>query len=169
MLKSLGVMIGTWDVMGREAGPDAETHGGATFSWTEVGFYLVQRIDMVDPTSATKGGFDVRKVIASEFVSLDGVIEGPIWTFQVPSEEQPKFKFDELAVSDALPLGRVTYEGFVAAGPQMTEQASEYADMMNGYRKFVLSTTLEEPLDWNNSRLIRERRWVSIQAEAAAR
>ena len=98
----------------------------------------------------------MRKVIASEFVSLDGVMEDPSWTFQFSSEEQEKFKFDELAASDALLLGRVTYEGFAAAWPRMTEQAGEYADMMNGYPKYVVSETLEEPLGWNNSTLIRE-------------
>jgi len=103
----------------------------------------------------------MRKVIVSEFVSLDGVMEDPSWTFQFLIEEQEKFKFDELAASDALLLGRVTYEGFAAAWPHMTEQAGErqrsgfslreYADMMNGYPKYVVSTTLEEPLEWNNS------------------
>ena len=103
----------------------------------------------------------MRKVIVSEFVSLDGVMEDPNWTFQFLIEEQEKFKFDELAASDALLLGRVTYEGFAAAWPHMTEQAGErqrsgfslreYADMMNGYPKYVVSTTLEEPLEWNNS------------------
>ena len=88
-------------------------------------------------------------------MSLDGVMEDPSWTFQFPSEEQPKFKFDELSASDALLLGRVTYEGFVAAWPHMTEQAGEYADMMNGYPKYVVSKTLEEPLEWNNSTLIK--------------
>jgi hypothetical protein len=57
----------------------------------------------------------IRKVIVSEFVSLDGVMEDPSWTFQFSSEEQQKFKFDELFASDALLLGRVTYEGFAAA------------------------------------------------------
>ena len=57
----------------------------------------------------------MRKVVASEFVSLDGVMEDPSWTFQFSSEEQEKFKFDELAASDALLLGRTTYEGFAAA------------------------------------------------------
>ncbi|MCA1707143.1 MAG: dihydrofolate reductase family protein, partial [Actinobacteria bacterium] len=103
----------------------------------------------------------MRKVIASEFVSLDGVMEDPSWTFQFSSEEQERFKFDELAASDALLLGRVTYEGFAAAWPNMMEQyrgprraeLGEYADMMNGYPKFVVSTTLEEPLEWNNSSL----------------
>ena len=85
----------------------------------------------------------MRRLIVSEFVSLDGVMEDPSWTFQFASEEQETFKFDELLASDALLLGRVTYEGFAAACPQMMEQYSgprpaalgEYADMMNGYPK----------------------------------
>ena len=95
----------------------------------------------------------MRRVIASEFVSLDGVMEEPGWTFQFPSEERDKFKFDELSASDALLLGRVTYEGFAAAWPQMEEQTGEYGTWMNGYPKYVVSTTLEEPLEWNNSTL----------------
>ncbi len=87
----------------------------------------------------------MRKVVASEFVSLDGVMEDPSWTFQFSSEEQQKFKFDELAASDALLLGRVTYEGFAAAWPNMMEQyegprreaLGEYTDMMNGYPKHL--------------------------------
>jgi dihydrofolate reductase len=71
------------------------------------------------------------------------------------SEERENFKFDELSASDALLLGRVTYEGFAVAWPRMTEQAGECADMMNGYPKHVVSTTLEEPLEWNNSTLIK--------------
>ena len=105
----------------------------------------------------------MRKVVVSEFVSLDGVIEDPSWTFRFSSEEQERFKFDELAASDALLLGRVTYEGFAAAWPNMMEQhdgprraaLGEYADMMNGYPKHVVSTTLEGPLEWNNSTLIK--------------
>jgi len=91
----------------------------------------------------------LRKVVVSEFVSLDGVVEEPMWTFQFAGEEQNKFKFDELAASDALLLGRVTYEGFAAAWPQMAEQTGEYGAMMNGYPKYVASTTLGEPLEWN--------------------
>ena len=97
----------------------------------------------------------MRKVVVSEFVSLDGVIEDPRWTFRFMSEERENFKFDELSASDALLLGRVTYEGFAAAWPRMTESAGEYADMMNGYPKYVVSATLGEPLEWNNSTLIR--------------
>ena len=105
----------------------------------------------------------MRRVIATEFVTLDGVMEDPSWTFQFASEEQEKFKFDELSASGTLLLGRVTYEGFAAAWPNMMEQyegprraeLGEYADMMNGYPKHVVSTTLKEPLEWNNSTLIK--------------
>ena len=104
----------------------------------------------------------MRKVVASEFVTLDGVMEDPGGTLRFTGEEQQKFKFDELAASDALLLGRVTYEGFAAAWPNMMEQyrgprraaLGEYTNMMNGYPKHVVSTTLEEPLVWNNSTLI---------------
>jgi dihydrofolate reductase len=105
----------------------------------------------------------MRKIVVSEFVSLDGVMEDPSWTFQFSSEEQEKFKFAELSAADALLLGRVTYEGFAAAWPKMMEQyegprraeLAEYADMMNGYPKYVVSTTLEEA-EWNNSTIIKE-------------
>ena len=96
----------------------------------------------------------MRKLVVSEFITLDGVVEDPSWTFQFSSEEQDKFKFDELAAADALLLGRVTYEGFAAAWPQMEEQTGEYGAWMNGYPKHVASTTLQEPLECNNSRLI---------------
>jgi dihydrofolate reductase len=105
----------------------------------------------------------MRKVVVSEFVTLDGVMEDPSWTLQFASEEQERFKLDELATSDALLLGRVTYEGFAVAWPNMMEhyegprraELGEYADMMNGYPKHVVSTTLKEPLEWNNSTLIK--------------
>jgi dihydrofolate reductase len=96
----------------------------------------------------------MRKVVVSEFVSLDGVMEEPSWTFQFPSEEQDSFKFEEMAAADALLLGRVTYEGFAAAWPQMEAETGEYGAWMNGNPKYVVSTTLEEPLEWRNSRLI---------------
>jgi dihydrofolate reductase len=106
----------------------------------------------------------VRRVIVSEFVSLDGVIEDPGgsgeldrggWSFRFDrGPEGDEFKVDELAAADALLLGRVTYEGFAAAWPQMEEQTGEFGARMNGYRKYVASRTLEEPLEWNNSTLI---------------
>lgn len=106
----------------------------------------------------------MRKVVVSEFVSLDGVIEDPGgagefdrggWSFRSDrGPEGDRFKFDELAAADALLLGRKTYEGFAAAWPQMEEQTGDYGAWMNGYPKHVASTTLEEPLEWNNSTLI---------------
>ena len=105
----------------------------------------------------------MRKVIVSEFVSLDGVMEDPGWTFQFHSEEQEKYKFDELAASDALLLGRRTYVEFAAAWPTMMDQyegprraeLSEFADMMNSYPKHVVSRSLQEPLGWSNSTLVK--------------
>ncbi len=105
----------------------------------------------------------MRKVVVSESVSLDGVMEDPSWESPFRGEEQEKFKFDELAAADALLLGRKTYEGFAAAWPDMMEHyegprreaLGEYTDMMNGYPKHVASTTLQEPLEWNNSTIIK--------------
>ena len=106
----------------------------------------------------------MRKVIVSEFMSLDGVIEDPGgageldrggWSFRSDrGAEGDKFKDDELAAADALLLGRITYEGFAAAWPQMEEQTGEYGARMNGYPKYVASRTLRKPLEWNNSTLI---------------
>ena len=96
----------------------------------------------------------MRRVIVSEFVSLDGVMEEPGWTFRFSSDDRDRYKFDELAAADALLLGRVTYEGFAAAWPGMEEQTGEYGAWMNGYPKHVVSTTLQEPLEWRNSHLI---------------
>lgn len=96
----------------------------------------------------------MRKIVVSEFLSLDGVMENPNWTWQFNTDEQQKFKFDELKASDALLLGRVTYEGFAAAWPNMIEQTGEYGVMMNNYPKYVVSNTLNE-VEWNNSKLIK--------------
>ena len=98
----------------------------------------------------------MRKVVVSEFVALDGVMEEPGWTFRFESEDRDAFKFNELAAADALLLGRVTYEGFAAAWPGMEEETGEYGAWMNGYPKYVVSTTLQEPLEWNNSTLVGE-------------
>lgn len=89
----------------------------------------------------------MRKVIVSEFVSLDGVMENPAWTFQFLSEERQKFKFDELFACDALLLGRVTYQGFAAAWPKMTGTGA-YGERMNSMPKYVASNTLTE-MEWN--------------------
>jgi len=100
------------------------------------------------------------KIIATEFVSLDGVMQAPGggeefehagWTFEFSrGEEGDKFKLDETLASEALLLGRVTYEGFAAAWPTMT---GEFADKFNSMPKYVVSSTLTEA-DWNNSTIL---------------
>ena len=95
----------------------------------------------------------MKKVVVSEFVSLDGVMEAPDrWHLPYWSDEIGKYKSDVLAAANALLLGRRTYEGFAAAWPSAPE---EEPDQMNGIRKHAVSTTLEEPLEWQNSTLIK--------------
>jgi len=95
-----------------------------------------------------------RTLAATLFVSLDGVVESPEkWSFPFWSEETQKFKFDETFASDALLLGRVTYEGFAAAWPGRKDPDG-FADRFNSMPKFVASRTLKK-LAWNNSHLIK--------------
>jgi dihydrofolate reductase len=103
------------------------------------------------------------KVVVTEFVSADGVYEDPGgsedfehsgWSFKFDrGEEGDKFKLDETLASDALLLGRVTYEGFAEAWPKRTDDESGFADKFNSMPKYVVSSTLEDP-DWNNSTVI---------------
>ena len=94
----------------------------------------------------------MRKLVLTEFISLDGVIENPQWTFKYWNDEIAAFKGEETESSDALLLGRVTYEGFAAAWPQRQGDGAEY---FNGVRKYVVSTTLDK-VEWNNSVLIKD-------------
>lgn len=89
----------------------------------------------------------MRKLIVSEYVSLDGVMENPAWTAPYWNDEIARFKSDEFFASDVLLLGRVTYEGFAAAWPGMTDEDG-FADRMNSMPKFVASTTLTD-MTWN--------------------
>jgi dihydrofolate reductase len=103
----------------------------------------------------------VGKVVVTEFVSVDGVVEDPGgaegfdrggWAFKFNrGEDGDKFKLDEAMQSDALLLGRVTYEGFADAWPS---REGEFADKFNGMPKYVISATLENP-EWNNSTVLR--------------
>jgi dihydrofolate reductase len=103
------------------------------------------------------------KIIVSEFITLDGVIEAPGgedslgersgWSIPYFNEETAKFKLDDLLASDALLMGRVTYQIHVAVWPSMTDEEG-FADRMNSLPKYVVSTTLEK-VEWNNSRPIR--------------
>jgi dihydrofolate reductase len=100
------------------------------------------------------------RIVVTEFVSLDGVIEAPGggedyrhagWTFEIDRGEQgDKFKLDETMESEALLLGRTTYEGFAAAWPSMK---GEFADKFNNMPKYVVSSTLENP-EWTNTTVL---------------
>lgn len=93
------------------------------------------------------------KLVATEFVSLDGVMEAPEkWSGPFFDEGVGKFKLDEVMSTDALLLGRVTYEGFAAAWPER-EDEDGFADRFNSIPKHVVTTTLNN-LEWNNSRTI---------------
>lgn len=99
----------------------------------------------------------MRNVIVTEFMSLDGVIENPAWTFPYWNDETAAFKTEE--AGDALLLGRVTYEGFAQAWPNSKDEGAAY---FNGVRKYVVTTTLDKA-DWNNSVLIKSNVAEEIQ------
>lgn len=96
------------------------------------------------------------KLVVTEFITLDGVIEEPRWSFEFNrGEEGDKFKGDELKAADAQLLGRVTYEGFARAWPSMANDW--FGEKMNDMPKYVVSTTLTaEDANWNNSTVISE-------------
>jgi dihydrofolate reductase len=99
------------------------------------------------------------RIVVTEFVSLDGVVEDPGgaesfrhggWTFKIDRGEGMTFKLEETMATDALLLGRVTYEGFAEAWPT---RDGEFADKFNSMPKHVVSSTLERP-EWNNSTVL---------------
>jgi dihydrofolate reductase len=104
---------------------------------------------------------EMGRVVVTEFVSLDGVMEDPGgaedfkyggWTFQISrGEEGDQFKLDETMNSEALLLGRVTYEGFAEAWPS---REGDFADKFNTMPKYVVSSTLDEA-GWTNSTVLR--------------
>jgi len=102
------------------------------------------------------------KLVVSEFISVDGIVEDPGgsegtpqggWSFRHPAPGSEAFKLDELKAGDALLLGRVTYDGFAAAWPAMEETTGDFGPRMNSMPKFVVSTTLTEAT-WRNSTII---------------
>ncbi len=96
----------------------------------------------------------MRKLVAMELVSLDGVMGSPDgWAFPYTDAEMEAANAAGMAASDALLLGRVTYEEFAAFWPNQPG-GTPMVDYINGVAKFVVSTTLEEPLGWSNSTLI---------------
>jgi dihydrofolate reductase len=102
----------------------------------------------------------VARIVVTEFISLDGVIEDPGgaedfkhsgWSFQFDrGDEGNQFKLEETMSSAALLLGRVTYEGFAAAWPS---REGEFADKFNSMPKYVVSSTLESP-EWTNTTVL---------------
>jgi dihydrofolate reductase len=104
----------------------------------------------------------VGRIVVTEFVSLDGVMEAPGggedfkhagWTFEIErGDEGEKFKLAETLSSEALLLGRKTYEGFAAAWPSRTDEVG-FADKFNSMPKYVVSSTLENP-EWNNTTVL---------------
>ena len=121
----------------------------------------------------------MRRIIVSEFVTLDGVMEAPGgepghphsgWVRDFMGPEQLRYKLDEVLEAESLLIGRVTYESFAAAWPERSNpehpvdqdfergvrarsEMEEFADKMNAMPKHVVSTTLRDP-KWNNSRVI---------------
>lgn len=107
----------------------------------------------------------MRKILITEFMSLDGVFEAPGpegagykyegWSFPFNDDEFSKFKFDELMATDALLLGRVIYDGFAIAWPKM--RGDEFSDKFNSMPKYVVSKSLKSA-GWNNSHIIGKKR-----------
>jgi dihydrofolate reductase len=106
----------------------------------------------------------LRKIVVSPFVTLDGVMQAPGepdeikhggWMIPYTNEEILKYKFDELLASDALLLGRVSYQLLAAAWPTMTDEGllEGFAARMNSVRKYVISKTLDF-VAWSNTRLL---------------
>src|SRR5919106_617955 len=99
------------------------------------------------------------KLVVTEFVSLDGVMEAPGgedfkypgWSFEFDrGEDGNQFKLDETLETDALLIGRVTYESFAGAWP---EREGPFADKFNEMPKYVISSTLKDP-EWNNTTVL---------------
>jgi dihydrofolate reductase len=92
----------------------------------------------------------MRNIIVTAFMSLDGVIENPAWSFPYWNDQIAEFKGEETSADQALLLGRVTYEGFAAAWPNSPDEGAAY---FNGAKKYVVSNTLDKA-EWNNSQII---------------
>jgi dihydrofolate reductase len=104
----------------------------------------------------------MRKVVAAEYVTVDGVMTDPGgigeierggWSNAYFNDELAQYQSEQLFASDALLLGRATFEGFAAAWPTMEQTEGQFAVRMNALPKFVASRRLQEPLPWNGTLL----------------
>jgi dihydrofolate reductase len=102
----------------------------------------------------------MRRLMVSEFITLDGVVEAPGgepghphtgWVFDYHGPELERYKLQEICDAESMLLGRATYEGFAEAWPPRT---GALADRLNGMPKYVVSSTLRPPLAWSNSQLL---------------
>jgi dihydrofolate reductase len=119
------------------------------------------RLNIVGASDIDGRGGSMGRIVVTEFVSLDGVIEDPggsanfkhgAWSFEIDrGEEGNEFKLDETMASDALLLGRVTYEGFAEAWPS---RDGDFADKFNAMPKYVVSSTIRDP-EWTNSTVLK--------------
>jgi dihydrofolate reductase len=116
------------------------------------------------------GDLPMSKLVAPELVSLDGVVGSPEeWQLPYFHDEMGKEIEAAMAEADTMLLGRVTYEERAAFFPSRSSEDLPSANYMNQTLKYVVSTTLEESLEWNNSTLIKgEPRGSDRQAQAAA-
>jgi len=115
---------------------------------------------LLDSANRTRRSYVMGKIVVTEFVSLDGVMEDPGgaedfkhggWSFEFErGEEGDRFKLDETQNSDAVLLGRRTYQGFAEAWPS---RDGEFADKLNSMPKYVVSSTLKDP-EWANSTVL---------------
>ncbi|WP_309571874.1 dihydrofolate reductase family protein [Deinococcus sp.] len=102
------------------------------------------------------------KLVISEFLSLDGVMDTPSWTAPYWNDGIAAFKAAEMEAAQALLQGRVTYDGMAAAWPERGDE-DPGAATMNAIPKYVVSTTLSDAT-WNNSTIIRENVVQEVQA-----
>lgn len=109
-----------------------------------------------------------RKITASLFMSLDGVVESPDkWSMSYWNDEIAEVVAGGMGSADSMLLGRVTYEGFAGYWPGKTEADAEGADFMNNTAKYVASTTLKS-VEWENSTLLEGDLADSVAALKAA-
>jgi dihydrofolate reductase len=95
----------------------------------------------------------MRKLIVTEFMTLDGSIGAPMWSAPYWGDDIAAFKGEETSSSDTLLLGRVTYEGFAQAWPPQGDDEASGARYFNNVEKVVVTSTLDN-LDWNNSHVL---------------